>query len=136
MSPDGRYLAYMSFETGEWQVFITRYPSGQSKWQVSTGGGARPLWRADGKELFFFSSSGGGQLMATDIHESGSSLQFSTPRELFAVGMLNLGHALPYQAPAISADGRFLVPLATSTVSNPVENPITVTLNWAAALRK
>src|SRR5205807_2537743 len=51
-SPDGRWVAYSSNETGNWEVYVSAFPNPSSKWQVSRGGGEEPRWRRDGKELF------------------------------------------------------------------------------------
>jgi eukaryotic-like serine/threonine-protein kinase len=56
-SPDGKWVAYSSNETGNWEVYVSSFPNGTSKWQVSRGGG-EPRWRRDGKELFYLSAEG------------------------------------------------------------------------------
>jgi len=53
LSPDGRWLAYASDESGDWEVYVQPFPEGRGKWLVSTGGGSQPVWRGDGKELFY-----------------------------------------------------------------------------------
>jgi hypothetical protein len=58
LSPDGRWLAYTSNESGAWEVYVQPFPDGAGKWQVSTGGGSQPLWRGDGKELFYLAADG------------------------------------------------------------------------------
>jgi len=55
-SPDGKWVAYASNETGKWEIYVTSFPDARGKWQVSTGGGEQPRWRSDGKELFYLSS--------------------------------------------------------------------------------
>jgi Tol biopolymer transport system component len=52
-SPDGRWMAYASRQSGDWQVFVESVPAGHGKWQISTRGGAQPIWRHDGTELFY-----------------------------------------------------------------------------------
>ena len=66
LSPDGRWLAYASDESGTSEVYVQPFPSSGGKWQISSGGGRQPRWRHDGKELFFL-TAGGGELMGTDI---------------------------------------------------------------------
>ena len=56
ISPDGRYLAYASDETGRFEVYVQSFPTGRQRWQVSSGGGADPRWRGDGRELFYIAS--------------------------------------------------------------------------------
>jgi len=63
LSPDGRWLAYQSRETGDWEIFVRPFPAvDDGKWQISQGGGLDPLWSRDGKELYYRSSDG------DDIH--------------------------------------------------------------------
>ena len=57
-SPDGRWVAYTSDETGRREVFVTSFPPGGGKWQISDGGGSQPKWSRDGRELFFRSDDG------------------------------------------------------------------------------
>src|SRR5262249_32891106 len=70
LSPDGRWLAYVSDESSRYEVYVQSFPTGGGKRQLSIGGGQNPRWRRDGKELFYYSSDG--KLMAIPI-ESGES---------------------------------------------------------------
>jgi dipeptidyl aminopeptidase/acylaminoacyl peptidase len=81
-SPDGKWVAYASDETGDWEIYVTTYPGAQGKWQVSRGGGTEPRWRGDGKEIFYIAPSG--MLMAVSVDASGL---FSTgsPAPLFQI---------------------------------------------------
>src|SRR5262249_39655886 len=65
VSPDGRWLAYASTETGGYEVFVQPYPMGGAKWQISTGGGRQPSWRHDGRELFFVTNDR--KLLSVDV---------------------------------------------------------------------
>jgi Tol biopolymer transport system component len=58
ISPDGKWLAYASDESGDWEVYVTTFPAAAGKWQVSRGGGTEPRWRGDGKEIFYLGPSG------------------------------------------------------------------------------
>ena len=137
VSPNGRWIAYNSNETGGSEVYIRPFPSGAGKWQVSTAGGARPAWSADGGELFFLSAErSAGKMMAAEIRESGSSVQPGIPHELFPQGFLNISHAQPYHPYAVAPDGRFLIPRSLSGAAETTSLPITVVVNWMAALKK
>jgi Tol biopolymer transport system component len=80
VSPDGKWLAYESDETGEWEVYITPYPGGGGKLQVSRGGGKEPRWRGDGKEIFYLEPSG--KIVAVDVNSEGT-LATGAPTTLF-----------------------------------------------------
>src|SRR5215470_4796371 len=79
-SPDGHFIAYDSDESGSRQVYVTYFPGPGGKRQVSAGGGSEPIWRKDGKELFFLAE---GKLMAAEVKASGSSLDIGDPKLLF-----------------------------------------------------
>ena len=65
-SPDNRWIGYASNETGRWEVFVEPFPQYGPRWQVSADGGSQPLWRRDGKELFFLAP--GGKLMVASVN--------------------------------------------------------------------
>jgi eukaryotic-like serine/threonine-protein kinase len=81
ISPDGKWVAYESNETGDWEVFITTYPTAGGKLQVSRTGGRQPRWRGDGKEIFYIDSHG--MLTAVPVTTE-PGLSTGTPTELFA----------------------------------------------------
>ncbi|MGC2639344.1 MAG: protein kinase [Acidobacteriaceae bacterium] len=82
ISPDGKWVAYASNETGEWEIYVTTFPGAAGKFQVSRGGGSEPRWRADGKEMFYLSPSG--MLMAVTV-SLGDTFASGTPAALFQV---------------------------------------------------
>jgi Tol biopolymer transport system component len=127
-SPDGRWLAYQSTESGRDEVYVQPLPSTGAKWLISRNGGVRPRWRRDGKELFYVTAEG--KLAAVPI-VAGETFQAGDPSELFDVSFSSgTANAYPY---AVSADGqRFLVITPEETASSAA---ISVVLNWAAALR-
>jgi eukaryotic-like serine/threonine-protein kinase len=138
-SPDGRWLAYETDESGINEIVIQPFPElGGERWPVSSGGGYEPEWRSDGKELFYL--TGGGTLMAVDV-ESGETLKIGTPHALFETGIdvgsevaRNLGGAAFFDA---SSDGqRFLVdaPRATQQDVPAAPKMIKVMLDWTAGL--
>lgn len=127
-SPDGRWLAYATNETGRQEVYIQPFPNGAGRWQVSTAGGTRPNWRKDGKELFFFSPDQ--QIMAVDIGQKGASLQLGTPHALFKSSTVSAS-AGPY---TVSADGKKFV--MNTALPQSTTEPLTLITNWPAELRQ
>jgi hypothetical protein len=101
LSPDGRWLAYSSDESGSWQVYVRPYPEvGSGKWQVSTGGAREPVWRPDGGELFF---RRGRELRSVAV-EGGPGFRVGPERVVLMVESRGLGSA-QYD---VHPDGRFL----------------------------
>ena len=127
-SPDGRWFAYASAESGESEVYVQNFPPAGGKWQVSTNGGAQPQWRRDGRELFYV--AGDRKLMAVDI-KLGTSMEMGTPVALFQTQVSAFTSPNRY-APTMDGQ-RFLI---NSTVQDASTTPITVILNWASALPK
>jgi Tol biopolymer transport system component len=126
VSPNDRWLAYVSDESGTWEVYVTAFPSGEGKWQVSTEGGSQPRWSPDGKELFYLAEDG--TLMSAAIRSTGA-FAASPPRPLFRTRALRT--VAPFRIGyAVGPNGDFLI---TSVVSEAVE-PITIVHNWTAAL--
>jgi eukaryotic-like serine/threonine-protein kinase len=82
ISPDGKWVAYASNESGDWEVYATTFPDAQGKWQVSRGTGREPRWRGDGKELYYIGQDK--TLMAVPV-EAGASFAVGTPTPLFRV---------------------------------------------------
>jgi hypothetical protein len=106
VSPDGRWLAYASDESGAWEVYVQSFPSPGAKRTISTGGGTEPQWRGDGKELFYLSADH--MMMAVDVN-SGSTLQASKPKPLFRAPCSGRSPAYRNYY-AVTADGtRFLI---------------------------
>jgi Tol biopolymer transport system component len=103
LSPDGRWLAYVSDESGRYEVYVQSWPEGSSRLLVSAHGATGPVWSADGSELFFRQ----GEAMMVAPVKSGTSLSVGTPELLFE-GPFKLGvhGSMSY---AVSADGRFLM---------------------------
>ena len=104
-SPDGRWIAYASNESGEYQVAVQSYPAGHGKWQVSINGGAQPVWSQDGKELFYKSLDN--KLMTVPV-KTGTTFEAGVPKELFPV--ITWGTAWFRRQYSVTPDGqRFLV---------------------------
>jgi serine/threonine protein kinase/WD40 repeat protein len=139
ISPDGKWFAYQSNETGRMEVYVQPFPSRSGKWQVSTNGGYFPRWRRDGHELFYMSQTSAGRMMAVDVKSSGSTFEAGAPRDLFDSPYTNLSHVGGgrYHPYAVSADGkRFLIPYPQSSDAAKLTMPIAVVENWAAARNK
>jgi hypothetical protein len=82
ISPDGKWVAYASDESGNWEIYVTSFPGAAGKWQVSRGGGTEPRWRGDGKEIFYIAPNG----MLTAVPVSGESIfATGTPDPLFQI---------------------------------------------------
>jgi serine/threonine protein kinase len=82
ISPDGKWVAYASDESGNWEIYVTSFPSAAGKWQVSRGGGTEPRWRGDGKEIFYIAPSG--TLTAVPVNGE-TTFATGTPAPLFQI---------------------------------------------------
>jgi eukaryotic-like serine/threonine-protein kinase len=134
-SPDGKWVAYISDESGRMEVYIR--PFGVSaaegaavhsgKWQVSTAGGASPKWSPDGKELYFLDPQG--DMMAAPIALAGSALTPGTSVKLFHAPIVDGGenYALPQYD--VAPDGRFLINVELESAA-PESSPIILIQNW------
>ena len=80
-SPDGKWVAYASNESGDWEIYVTTHPGATGKWQVSRSGGTEPRWRGDGKEIFYIAPHG--ELTAVEVN-AGETFSAGTPAKLFA----------------------------------------------------
>jgi Tol biopolymer transport system component len=140
ISPDGKWLAYTSNETGTTQIYVQSFPPGHGKWQISNNSGLFSRWRSDGKELFYMERGSYGKIIAVAVHATASTFEFSEPRPLFDSGYLNNapGHTGNWNTFDVSADGqRFLIPRPDPANSDALaSSPITVVLNWATAINK
>ena len=122
ISPNGRWVAFQSNESGRLEVYVRSFPPSGGKWQVSTAGGNEPCWRRDGKELFYRE---GNKLMAVEVKTDSTLFEAGVPKSLFEARLETVARQRRYQ-PAANGQ-RFLVnvPVETSTSSS-----ITVVLNW------
>ena len=132
LSPDSRWMAYASDESGINQIYVQKFPEGNGKWQVSTRGGVQPRWRRDGKELFYLAPDG--KLTAVAV-KAGATFEVGTPEALFQTRIFGLGPTAQYsQQYDLTADGqRFLI---NEDLGDVTAAPIAVILNWTAALKK
>ena len=125
-SPDGRFLAYLSNESGGEEVYVQTFPGAGGEWQVSTSGGTEPRWSRDGKELFYRS---GGALMAVSVATS-PGVSFGTPRKLFEAPYADVGGTADYD---VGPDGRFLF---MKDVGNTANLSLQLVLNWPTELAR
>jgi Tol biopolymer transport system component len=126
-SPDGHWVAYVSNETGSPEVYVTRFPGPSGKWPVSSGGGNFPRWRADGRELFYTTRDG--HLASVPVSLQGQEVSVGEARTLFA---LRAAPAGSYAYDVVADGQRFLV---NNVVEAASPSPITLVVNWLAALR-
>jgi Tol biopolymer transport system component len=124
-SPDTRFVVFQTNESGRWEVVLQQFPQPGGTWTISSGGGAQPRWRADGKEVYFVSPDG--KMMAAAIHTNGATVVVEKPTPLFATHVVNNTTLLAKQQYAVSRDGRFLI---IEPPEGYVAPPITLILNW------
>lgn len=127
LSPDGRWLAYSSTESGREEVYVTHFPSGAGKWQVSQTGGTFPAWRLDSKEIFFIGTDG--SIHAAGVNAKSEEFELGPIRALFQVSYIApMGN--PYD---VSPDGQRFV---FATLPESVSTPLVLVTNWTADLKK
>jgi Tol biopolymer transport system component len=129
-SPDGRWVAYISNESGPFQVYVQSFPSSGGKWQVSTNGGAQPQWRRDGKELFYLAPDR--KLMAVETNGTGPMFVAGAPKPLFDAHVNSIFPGSTYYA--VTGDGQRFVVNTIVGESAPV--PFTIVMNWTAGLKR
>jgi len=130
-SPDGRWVAYQTNESGsDFEIVVQAFPEPRGKWQVSTGGGVQPRWRADGQELYFIAPDR--KLMAVPVAVRGSAFEAGKSVALFATQISDGGGSCKPQY-IVSRDGRFLI---NQVVEESTATPITIILNWNPEQKK
>ena len=126
-SPDGRWIAYMSDESGKYQIYVQSYPALGNKKPVSADVGLNPKWRGDGRELYFLTFRGlESTLMVSTVTSTGSTVDFSLPRPLFPAPLTSDLWTNDQYSPSVSGD-RFLF---NALVNSAVPPAINVVLNW------
>jgi len=134
LSPNGRWLAYASDETGNYEIYVESFSAdgklGADKKRVSTTGGVLAVWRRDGSELFFVAADG--QMMSSAVKTGGTEFEFAAPKPLFKTRMM--AWVLGFHEYDVSRDGqRFLI---GTLIGEPTAPPPTVIMNWPALLKK
>jgi Tol biopolymer transport system component len=149
VSPDGHWIAYQSSESGQFQIYVDAFPGPGPRYQVSTDGGGSPIWRGDGRELYYLASAAGrgnppqGEAAARGASEAEvrvmavtvatqKTLTFGVPRQLF-VGQYGVnGPARGYD---VSSDGRRFLLLKPRERRPLVVTEMHVVQNWTSELK-
>ncbi len=126
LSPNGRWLAYNSSESGRAEVYVEAYGGGQGKWQVSANGGQIAHWSADGKELYYYDLTQ--SLVAVPVKEAGGALQFGAPQTLISRWTVL---TIPFYS--VSPDGKRIL---MERISQQVNQPVTLMTNFTAGLKR
>jgi len=130
-SPDGRWIAYASNETGKWEVYVTSFPERRGKWQVSLGGGEQPRWRGDGKELYYLAPDG--KMMAAPV-KGESTFDAGAPVTLFQANPHELIATSDQVVYDVSKNGqRFLI---NTRMEQAQTQPMSLVVNWDAELKR
>ena len=120
LSPDDRFLAYASEQSGRWEVYVQALSGASGRWQVSTEGGRNPRWRGDGRELFYL--AGADRLMAAEV-TPGEVPLFGAPRELFVQAIDSF---------EVAPDGQTFVVLRPA--DSDLDRPLVLVTDWQARL--
>jgi Tol biopolymer transport system component len=131
ISPDGKWLAYYSNESGRNEVYVQNFPAPSTKFQISTNGGTSPRWRRDGKEIFYVSLEN--KLVAVPVQRTDKGIEVSASTVLFDLGEAPNGRGYGgRQQYDVTADGqRFLV----NSPADSTTEPLSVVLNWLPAVK-
>ncbi len=137
LSPDGKWLAYLSDETGTYEVYVQSFNAegklGTDRKRISSGGGLCPVWSGNGKELFYVAPDG--MMMAVGISPTAGEFQVTAPpKALFKTRMLAMAALSVFHEFDVTADGqRFLI---GTLIGESKSSPPKIILNWTAALKK
>ena len=127
-SPDSKWLAYCSNESGEHKIYVVPFPGPGGKWQISPGSGCSPRWGGDGKELFYITIDN--KMMAAEVKAKGSSFEVGSVHELFQAHPYSF---FQFQSFDVSADGKRFAIVEPSGQS---ATAITLVVNWLADVKK
>ena len=131
ISPDGKWVAYASNESGDWEIYVTTFPTAAGKWQVSRGGGTEPRWRGDGKEIFYIGT--GSTLTAVPVNAT-DTFSSGNPAPLFRTQFRANVSSTDLYSYDVTKDGqRFLV---NRYAKPPQVAPLHVVLNATSAVAK
>jgi Tol biopolymer transport system component len=130
-SPDGRWVAYWSDESGRSEVYVTQFQGTTERVQVSSTGGDWPRWSADGRELFYLALDD--WLMGVPVSREGQSLAFGAPKRLFQVHARNESGSATRYPYDVAPDGRILINALQETSH---AETVTLLVNWPAAVHR
>ncbi|MGC1105642.1 MAG: protein kinase [Candidatus Acidiferrales bacterium] len=132
ISPDGKWVAYASNESGDWEIYVTSFPGAAGKWQVSRGGGTEPRWRGDGKEIFYIGPKA--TMTAVPVSTVGGTFSSGNPASLFQTQLRAPVSSTDLFRYDVSKDGqRFLIDHYTPPAQI---IPLRIILNSTAGLQK
>jgi len=130
ISPDGRWLAYCSDESGEFEIYVQSFPDGRDRRKISPGGGVEPLWSRDGKEIFF---RRGDAMMVVPLESRGSELRAGALERLFE-GQFAFEPTNSEANYDVSLNGERFVMVTRGGGAPPTE--LRIVLNWAEELKR
>lgn len=130
LSPDGRWVACQSIQTNRNEIYVTPFPGGGARFQVSAGGGTQPRWSADGRELYFVSAMD--ELMVATVDGRGTRLEVKEVKPLFRVNLYR-GPRVSLHSYDVSPDGKRLLINDAGEVGVP---RVALVTNWTAMLAK
>lgn len=134
-SPNGKWVAYASDESGRFEVYVQPYPATGDKWTISTTGGAQPRWRRDGKELFYLSIAQ--QLTAVDVSTGGERFEAGVPHVLFSTrASVVSGISSTFRQFGVTANGQAFLINETTSTATAARDPLRVVTNWTSLLRR
>ena len=129
-SPDGRWVAYMSRETGRSEISVTAFPAGGARWQVSGSGGVQPHWSPDGNELYFVSEAG--EMMDATVDGRGPRFEVKQVRPLFHVNIYT-GPRTAVLGYDVAPDGKRFLVNSAGEAGTP---RVALVVNWTAEIPK
>jgi eukaryotic-like serine/threonine-protein kinase len=126
ISPDSHWIAYVSDESGQQEIYLTSFPDGKGKWKVSSGGGAYPAWGGNGRELFYISL--GSDFFVCRVSPKDSEIEVGAPQHMFHSS--TPGNGIPFD---VSSDGKRLL---VNHSEEQAQSPLQLVTNWPAELKK
>jgi Tol biopolymer transport system component len=125
-SPNGRWIAYVSYESGRSEVYVAPFPGPGRKLQISSAGGQHPRWRRDGREIYYLSNDN--KIVAVEVSAIGDTFEVGSSKALFETRPNRNGNVYD-----VSRDGRSF--LVNTLAQAQTSEPLTLVVNWPAALK-